>query len=497
VESTAAEPRTYGNWRKPSSPGIGRLGLGGTLVLLVGLVAFIVAMAIGLLVALVVAVTVGLVMVPFMATNSHGRNGFQALGSRMAWHGAKRAGATTYRSGPLSAKGSGRFSLPGLAAPMTAVAVLDGHEREFVLLHHPKTAHVTAVMETSPEGSALVDPEQSDQWVAGFGEWLNGLGKEPSLIAASVTVETAPDPGTRLGIELASRMVPDAPALSRRTLETIRDTFPAGSASITSRVALTWTRASRTGGKRRTVDQMAVEVGRRLPALTAGLEATGAGPSLPMTLTELAAAVRIAYDPSAQVLVDQGGLEGCTWEDAGPVGTEERIGSYAHDGWVSVTWAMTAAPPGIVQSGVLRDLLGPHMDIPRKRVTLLYRPYSPAAATKIVERDRLDTLFKANQSKVARARDTLAIAAAEKSAQEDAQGAGLVRFGMLVTATVPAGNPEALALAEAAVHALSVTARIGLRKVYRSQATAFLAALPLGIVVSDHLRVPSQIREVI
>jgi hypothetical protein len=310
-----------------------------------------------------------------------------------------------------------------------------------------------------------------------------------------VTVETAPDPGTRLGNEVSGRLVPDAPALSRDVLNEVVRTYSAGSAAISSRVALTWTRASRSGGKRRTVGQMAVEVGRRLPALSSSLGATGAGPSRPMTRSELAAAIRVAYDPSAQVLVENGGV--CAWEDAGPSGTEERIGSYAHDGWISVTWAMTMAPPGVVQSGVLAGLLGPHMDIPRKRVTLLYRPYSPSEATKIVERDRLDTLFKANQSKVSKARDMQGIAAADKSAQEEASGAGLVRFGLLVTATVPAGNPEALALAEAAVEALSVTARIGLRVVYRSQASAFLAALPLGILVSDHLRIPSTVREVI
>jgi hypothetical protein len=470
--------------------------LGGTLVLLTGVVAFILGMAIGgWLIALIIALAVGLILLPFMAVNRHGRNGFQAVGSRLAWRRGKASGATVYRSGPLGSKGSGRFSLPGLAAAMTAEDAMDAHGREFVLLNHPKTAHVTAILETSPEGAALVDPDQTDHWVAGWGEWLNALGKEPSLVAASVTVETAPDPGTRLGREVADRLVANAPDLSRTVLNEAVRTYPAGSAAITSRVALTWTRASRSGGRRRTVAQMAVEVGRRLPALSSSLATTGAGPARPMTTGELAAAVRVAYDPSAQVLIDSGAE--CFWEDAGPVGAEERIASYAHDGWVSVTWAMTAAPPGVVQSSVLAGLLGPHMDIPRKRVTLLYRPYPPSEATKIVERDRLDTIFKANQSKVAKARDTQAIAAANKSAQEDAQGAGLVRYGILVTATVPAGNPEALALAQAAVEALSVTARLGLRVVYRSQATAFLAALPLGIVVSDHLRVPSTVREVI
>jgi hypothetical protein len=487
--------RTYGNWRKPTSPGIGKLGLAGTMVLMVGLVAFVIAMAINLFLAGAVAVVVGIVLVPFVAVDHHGRNGFQAVGSRLAWRRGKASGATLYRSGPLATRGSGRFSLPGLGAALAPLEALDAHGRPFVLLHHPRTGHVSAVLQTSPEGAALVDTDQVNQWVASWGEWLSALGMEPSLVAASVTIESAPDPGTRLRREVGGRISDDAPALARSVLEEIVRTYPAGSPAITCRVALTWTRNSRVGGKRRTVQQMAVEVGRRLPGLSAGLGATGAGPARPMTSGELSSAVRIAYDPSAQVLIESAGTGGCEWEDAGPAGAEETIGSYAHDGAVSVTWSMTSAPAGAIHCGVLAGLLAPHPDIARKRVTLLYRPYTPAAATKIVERDRKDTLFKANASKVALARDVQAVAAANKTAQEDAQGAGLVRFGMLVTATVAAGDPEAVALAEAAVEALSVTSRIGLRKVYRSQATAFQAALPLGFVLGDHLKVPSTVRE--
>ena len=47
---------------------------------------------------------------------------------------------------------------------------------------------------------------------------------------------------------------------------------PAGSASVTCRIALTWSMASRVeGGKRRSVEEMALDIGQRVPSLAAGL----------------------------------------------------------------------------------------------------------------------------------------------------------------------------------------------------------------------------------
>jgi MoaA/NifB/PqqE/SkfB family radical SAM enzyme len=83
--------------------------------------------------------------------------------------------------------------------------------------------------------------------------------------------------------------------------------------------------------------------------------------------------------------------------------------------------------------------------------------------------------------------------AAERSAMEEARGAGLVNFGMVVTGTVM--NHEQLPDMVAAVDNLGATARILLRPVYGSQDSAFAAALPLGLVLPTHLAVPASIRE--
>ena len=68
---------------------------------------------------------------------------------------------------------------------------------------------LTVVLETEPDGAALVDQPQVDQWVAHYGQWLAALSQEPGLVACQVSVETAPDPGTRLRHAIAEPPGPE------------------------------------------------------------------------------------------------------------------------------------------------------------------------------------------------------------------------------------------------------------------------------------------------
>lgn len=488
--------RTYGNWRKPSSPGIGQLGLAGTLILLVGLITVVITMMFSLWAGVAVAVAVAAVLAPLLIRDRHGRNGLQAMTARIAWWYGRSAGRHLYRSGPLGITARGSFQLPGLAAQTQVFDAEDSYGRPFGLIAVPSTGHYTAVFECGADGAALVDQDQVDTWVAYWGQWLAALAYEPGLAAASVTIETAPDLGTRLEREVTSQISPDAPELARRVLEDVVRTYPAGSAQVSTRVAVTYSAAPRPGAKRRSTQEMAREIGTRLPGLSSGLAMTGAGTARPMTSQQIAEAIRVAYDPAAQFLLDQarttGEDTGLTWQDVGPAGHQAAWDHYRHDSGVSITWGMSEAPRGEVLSSVLTDLLAPHRDIARKRVTLLYRPHDPATAARIVERDRKDARFRITSAHAA-ARDAVAVAAAEQSAREEAKGAGVVRFAMLVTATVL--RPEDLPAAAAAIDVLAPPARVQLRRMYGSQDSAFAAALPLGIVLPDHLRVPQAIRE--
>ncbi len=486
--------RTYGNWRKPTSPGVGNLGLAATIILLGGISLTVIAMMISLAAGVVVLVLAAATLAPLFFKDRYGRTMLQRMTARLAWERGRSKGQHLYRSGPLSKAGSGTFRLPGLGAGMAVHEATDSYGRPFGLIEVPATGHYSAVFECGADGASLVDPDQVDTWVAYWGAWLASLAHEPSLVAAAVSIETAPDPGTRLASEVRTQLKPEAPPLARQVLEQIARQYPPGSAQIGARVCVTYSAMPHAGTRRRDRYEMAREIGTRLPGLSARLGMTGAGEARPMTERQIAEMVRIAYDPSVHSLIEAArdvGGSGLTWADAGPVMAQESFGNYLHDSAASITWGMSEAPRGEVLSSVLTGLLAPHRDIARKRVTILYRPHDPASAAQLVERDRRDAAFRLGGPKPA-ARDVVSHAAAEQSAREEAKGAGLVRFAMLVTATVE--SPADLPAAAAAVDVLAPPARIQLRRMYGSQATAFAAALPIGIVLPDHVLVPQFIR---
>lgn len=491
--------RTYGNWRRPLSAGIGSFGLVGTTIVFAGFIAMIVANAIGgLLPAVVTALVAVAALGVVVIRDRHGRSLGQRAVGRLAWANARRLGGHLYRSGPLGRARWGTHQLPGLLAASALSEHTDSYGRRFALLHVPATGHYSVVLATEPEGAAGVDPEQVDSWVANWGAWLASLGDEPGLSAVSVTIETAPDTGTRLRREIALHADPDAPAVAQAILAETARTAPQGAATVRAWVALTFTAAAGpAGGRRRKADEVGHDLAARLPGISAGLEATGGGVARPLSAQGLCEVVRGAFDPAAVRLLEEAHAVGATpelsWTDVGPTATESTWGTYRHDSAVSVTWAMSVAPRGTVRSSVLEHLLAPHPRIDRKRVTMLYRPTDSARAARIVEQDKRNADVRATSTKRPSSRVLVEQRAATATADEEAAGAGLLSFGMLVTATVT--SEDRLEDAMATVDNLAATARLTLRPVHGSQDSAFAAALPLGLHLPAHLKVPDSIRE--
>ncbi len=517
-----SEPRTYGNWRKPTTPGLPGLGLLGTAVALGGLVlTVLVQMVAGLVPAAVTLLLVLLLVAPLLYKNRSGRNGWQALTARVMWARGRRARQHVYRSGLAGPVAYGTHTLPGLLAASTLYDCVDSYGEPFALLHVPATRHYSVVLKCDPEGSQLVDPETSDTWVARWGTWLAELPREPNLEAASATVETAPDPGSRLAREVEALLSDGAPDLARRMLTEVTDTYALGSPQVSGRVALTFSatrrnledvelfagrKARKTGGGRAggqrarvlTPAEMAAQIGSRLPGLVRELATTGAGGARAMTAAELAETVRVAYDPQAGPVIEalhaRGQDPGIDWAQAGPSGQAEDWGSLRHDSGTSVTWQMTQAPRGAVQSQVLRALLEPNSELTRKRVTLLYRPHDPAASAKIAYNDVRTALGSATmRAGEGRAAETLDLQAARQTAAEEAGGAGLTRFSLLVTATVT--DPDQLDHAADLIDQAGGASRLQLRRVYAGQSASFAACLGVGLVLNRHVAVPAAIRQ--
>lgn len=496
--TTAAESvkvPTYGNWRRPRKAGLGPLGLIGTLGLFGGLVIVLIASMVSLESAVLVGVPIGMALAPLAVRTQDGRNVYNMAGVRVGWLRRKSKRQHLYVSGPLSARPGGRFRPPGLLATVTMLEGRDAYDRPFGVLYHRSRNEYTVVLGCEPDGGSLVDPDQVDTWVALWGEWLSRLAHEPGLRGASVVVETAPDPGTRLATEVLGRISPDAPPVARAVMEDVVNSYPEASSEMHTYITLTY---SPPGGQRRDKDVMLTDLALRLPGLLSGLVAAGGGWAEPLSAERIAEVVRVAYDPAiaAEVLDirSQHGSSGVEWADAGPAAAVETVSYYQHDSGVSRSWLLTLAPRGAVRSDVLRSLLDPALGIRRKRVALIYRPIDPATSARIVESDRRSAQFMANSTRgLVRARAITEIEAAEQTAAEEASGAGLIEFSMVVTLTVD--SVAEVRDAEVTMRNLLGATRIAMRPADRMQAAAFTCALPVGILPWEQTILPRDLQE--
>ena len=497
MQTQAETHRTYGNWRRPTSSGLWRLGLAPTL-LTVGVVvgASLISLIAGLVPGLVFF---ALTVPPLFMLLRPAYDGYTRLQRLGAWAGGTHARIkreNTFRSGPLGLIACGTHQLPGLLAASQLSQTRDAHGRSFAVLCHPHVRHLTVVLESEPDGASLADQRQVDQWVAHHGEWLLALSREPGLIACQISIESSPDPGTRLRHMLANRRSDHAPPYADEVMNEIRDTYPTGAAELKARVALTY-RMNAAGGRKLSAADKAQEVGVRLPGLYGTLPNTGAGGAAPVDAQRLCEIVRAAYDPAAAETIENARAAGETaalrWENVGPAGAQALPRSYHHDGAISVTWEMADAPRTAIVETVLQELLAPHRDIARKRVTLLYRVLSPAEAARMVESDVHAAEFRVNTRRNPSARDKREVQSAHATAAEEARGAGLIGVGMLVTASVL--EDDELAAAVAAIENVGPTARINLRVVAHSQDSAFAAALPLGVWLPEYQSLPRVIKD--
>ncbi|MGO9955854.1 MAG: SCO6880 family protein [Solirubrobacteraceae bacterium] len=495
--SATTPARTYGNYRRPRSFGVFFLGIVPSIALGVCVVvAMLLLLIVGVLALAVWAIPVALVFAVLLRPDPLGQTPLQRKAPRVAARHARRTGANQYRSGPISHLPCGTFRLPGLLSTTILSEFEDVYQRPCALLTHPRAGHVTVVFESEPDGAALVDQPTIDQRVGSYGSWLASLAEHPDLLAAQVSIETAPDPGTRLRHELEQVIDRDAPRLALDTIEELAAMHAVGSADVRARIALTYTMVAE--GRRRTAREMAVHIGRHMGQITQHLASTGAGVVKPVDAQRMCEIVHAAYNPHAAEILEQARTAGqpaeLCWEDCGPVRAEAHADHYLHDRALSMTYAMSQAPRGEIRETVLARLLSPHADVDRKRVTLLYRILTPGEAARIVEGDERNAIARVSNVKRPEHRATLERQSAAASAAEEARGASVVTFGMLVTLTVL--DPTHIDKIRAAVLGLAPTARVTLRPMWGSQDSAFAAALPCGLFLPAHLRIPQSLQEV-
>ncbi|VEG30001.1 SCO6880 family protein [Actinomyces howellii] len=482
---------TYGGWRVSRPAGLGKFTLGQTLALFIcaaGLV--MVEMTAGLSWAVVLAAPLVLVALISTVRDKHGLSWFDKRGEKMKFRGARRRKTNLFRTGLLdvSASSSWRCRLPGVLGSLNLSEHQDAWGRVFTVVHHGD-GRLTVPMALAPAGEDLVDRDAIERKVALWGLLLMDLANETGVVGATVTVETSPDTGQRLVQEVSARRCQDGPELARQ----IVDDVVAAAAGTGVRVR-TWVtvsfRPEVSATTRRDRRERAVqEIAMRLPGLTQILVESGDGAVHLLDRQEMTRVVREAYDPESAAVFEQAAADGLVVDldlsEAGPISAEADWDSYRHDSGLSRSWVMSRPPRGLVQSRVLRRVLEVSRDVEIKRVTILYRPVDPSRAPDVVEKDVDKATARQRMARRPTERMSREVAQAVKTAHEEASGAAVLDFGVVMTATVTGDQArERLETASAAVTSAAAGSHLLTRVAYGAQDTTFAMGLPLGLVPS-------------
>ena len=475
--------RDYGGWRR--SRGVGLLGLGpaGTAALLAVLLVLAV-LAAAVPAVLAVAGPAVLAVAGLGLARLDGQLLALLALRRWRWHRAERREHTSYRAGVV-ADCSPAWRMPGVLAPLALLDCEDGAGGRHGIVADSRAGLMTATLRVVPASLWLADREDADGWVAGWGSWLAGLGHVPACRWVTVTVDTAPEPGTALAGMVTAALDPAAPLAARQIMAQLAAAAPATTADVATLVSITLD-PGRSPAAPRSLTDAAAETGRLLYGLETALGDCGVSVLGRASAAEIAGIVRAAADPASRgevrrlLAADTPGRE-LSWADAGPAGAQEMPDRYLHDGAASVTWAWREAPRQAVTAGVLARLLAPG-PFP-KRVSLQYRPLPAAEAARILESEVTAAQFRAvyrhRTGRDETARDAFDQARARQAAAEEAAGAGVCLVSLYVTVTVASEDdlPRAVADTEAAAE----SSRIRLRRMTYSQAAGWAATLPCGI----------------
>lgn len=483
----------YGRWERPRSAGFFGLTWGVSLLGLGLIIAVMVVFTVtrSMVVAGVALMVSAAVFVP-MAVVRNGRTGWETAALRVQFAVARSRGEQVYRSGRF-ARIPGVAKLPGLLADSRLTEYETPGGRRFAMVTVRRSGRYTVIVRVIPRGKELVDQAQIDAWVQAYGDFLAAQSRSGEVVTVTSVLDNVVETRLKQSQEVARLIRPEAPEFARAVMrEAAADTGGVG-VRIEARVAITY-RAIGRGRIRGDEAEQAREIGQRLQGVLSQLARAGLA-ATPLQAWEVLGLVRTRYDLASQRDVEAAAADitdSQSWDSVGPIAHEDRWDHYVHDGARSITWEMDAAPRGAVMETVLAELLRPRPDVPRKRVAIVYRLHSAAEATQLVDSDFRDAVAAEQTERgIATASARIRVANTQAAREEQARGAGLTRFGLLVTVTdhLDADLPGI----EASVKGMAAASRLSVRRCYGSQAAAFAASLGIGLILPEHVSISRQV----
>lgn len=395
--------------------------LGGQMAL-----AFLVVLPITVLLAVMVTMTI------------YGRSLAQYL--QMMWDSGRRRRNREdyYLSGPSSRIPGGRGRWPGILARTEAHTAYDATGREFVTIVDRPSRKATVVLDCQLSGQTAMTQDDRNRMTSSWDHWLRQLSLTGDIDNTAFVVATRPSTGELLEKEVESTVHPDAPLVAQLIQREAAQVLRGGLSEIDAHLAITFKIHS--AG----VDDLGFldAISTRLPALYESLSWCGIQ-AKPMTEDDLVARVHGMVNPAAEPdfeeLMVEGKSHGLAWEDSGPAVSWVDKDVWHHDGVASVTWEMADAPRSTFQDTLLAPLLMPHERVPRKRVTIVYRPFDSGSGSSRVEAEHQDALVGVNSSKkITSAKAEMRLEHTDAARRAQADGAQLGKTSLFVTATTAA-----------------------------------------------------------
>lgn len=506
----AAKQRTYGNISSLEVPGVLGLGLLGTTVAGIGAGLTMILLWIGssVVLALVVAVLTLPAVWIVQSKDGRGRSRMEKmLGKRRNKIGRKK-GHHRYVAGPASQLPRGRYPAPGLLADTELIDAQTSFGQPFVMLWNASTETGSVFMGTSSAGVGLRDQGDVDLLVDAWSAFQRDAGSVAGLVQVSVTTQTTADPGERLrdAVDVAQQ---EAGAGERQggfsagVMDEVVNDLSQWTPRVEQWIALTFSAREHSDGSvpKRSPAELAQEIGSLIPGFSDLAGRSGGGAVQMLTAVDIVDSTHVAYNPTAAAAVERARLSregtGLTWDEVGPTFAEKRsspLAHWAHEGAVSKSWQMFRPPSGTFRETGLAPLLSPDGKFMQKRVTVFYRPSDPETSQREVNSNITNAEFAMNQrNHKPSAGERLAVRKANQAAEEQAIGAAMVRFSLMVTVTVE--SAEELPRAEAAIRQRSSQGiQLRIRDCLENDDAGFAMNLGLGIVPSWVATLPDSVR---
>ncbi len=479
MTTTPEQTQLYGGWRRSRSMGIGMLNTTQTgIVVGCVLLPLLAGNTLGWS-TLPVTAPIAVVVTILACWQVHGMPLLDLAAARFRWQIASFRGETSFRGQFLQHPKA--LDLPGVAAPTALLRVEDSagpRAGRAGLVWNQATGKMAASYLLASNGALLANRAQVDSNVMAWGNAIAGLANEAAVDAATLTLQITPSTGAAMADHVLGRMDKAAPALATATARELVASAPRASSSLAAWFTLVVS-PGRGADKPTSPAEAAAETLRTLD----GVDLLGAGADVVRrcTDTDILRLVLGAFRP-ADADAPESEMRSLTWDEAGPVAAEDGWTTYHHDSAVSMSYVLREAPRKPITYDVLLPLLSPGQ-YPR-RVTLGYRVLSTPEAAGVVERelnasDAREQYRRRSQRTTTR-RERADAAAAERTAEEEAYGAGLVQWTISITVTVPEGGDI-----KGAQREIDTAARrsggLRFRPAFGGQAAAFVYGLPVGI----------------